>query len=401
MPRVNPDILRWARESAGLSRAAAADRLGLRVARGVQAIDRLVSLEEGRSEPTRAMLVKMAKQYRRPLLTFYLANPPVKGDRGQDFRRLPDEAVSEDEPLLDALIRDVIARKGMVRAALEDEDEAQPLPFIGSVSSDVGVERVVERLRETIGLSLADFRAARGADEAFRLLRTNVENTGVFVLLLGNLGSHHSNIDAQTFRGFALADDVAPFIIINDQDSRAAWAFTLLHELVHLWLGQTGVSGAWSDHGIERFCNDVASEYLLPASELAEILPLPSGSVEEKAAGIDAFARERNISRSMVAYRLYRSGAISEGRWSALNRHFRDRWREERTRRRERRPEEGGGPDYYVVRRHRLGSALVEATARLLAAGALTTTKAARILGVKPKQIGTLIGESGSFGPAS
>jgi Zn-dependent peptidase ImmA (M78 family) len=88
-------------------------------------------------------------------------------------------------------------------------------------------------------------------------------------LLIGNLGSHHTTIDVTTFRGFALSDDVAPFIVINDQDAQAAWSFTLLHELTHLWLGQTGVSGARAEQKIERFCNDVAGEVLLPIEELS------------------------------------------------------------------------------------------------------------------------------------
>ena len=74
MPQLNPAILSWARETAGLTREAAVGKLGLRDARGVAAIDRLAALESGEAVPTRAMLSKMAKQYRRPVLTFYLAN---------------------------------------------------------------------------------------------------------------------------------------------------------------------------------------------------------------------------------------------------------------------------------------------------------------------------------------
>ena len=70
---------------------------------------------------------------------------------------------------------------------------------------------------------------------------------------MGNLGTHHTDIDVRIFRGFALADDVAPFVVINEKDSRAAWSFTLLHELVHILLGETGISGYNSNAEIERF----------------------------------------------------------------------------------------------------------------------------------------------------
>jgi len=74
--QVIPEILRWARETAGLSPEDAVKKLGIKDARGVAAIDRLAALENGEVPPTRAMLSRMARKYRRPLLTFYLAQPP-------------------------------------------------------------------------------------------------------------------------------------------------------------------------------------------------------------------------------------------------------------------------------------------------------------------------------------
>ncbi len=391
MPRVNPEILRWARETAGLSISEATSKLGIREARGVSPVDRLIELESGESLPTRPVLVKMAKQYRRPLLTFYLSTPPRSGDRGRDFRTLPADHSEVDEALLDALIRGVQARQSLVKAAIEDEDEAVPLGFVGSADSTMGVSEVLASIRQTLGLGLTDYRAAQNQDEAFDLLREAAEELGVFVILLGNLGSHHTNIGLEAFRGFSLADPVAPFVVINDQDSRAAWSFTLIHELTHIWLGQTGVSGGDPNQGIERFCNDVAAEFLLPAAELRQLsIPDPT-DLEDSANRISEFAHDRKISRSMVAYNLHRRGRISFPVWRGLHEHFRERWFEEVERRRVQTRERSGGPNFYVVRRHRIGSALLGITARLLAGGALTTYKAGQVLGVKPKQVDSLI----------
>ena len=350
MPKVNPAILRWARETAGLDEQEAVEKLSIRDARGVAAVDRLRALEDGSDPPSRALLVRMAKKYRRPLLTFYLTSPPEPTDRGEDFRVLPRGAPPEDEPLLDALIRDVRARQGLIKSALLDEEELEPLPFVGSVTMQTGVQAVIDAMRAVIRLPLEEYRGCHDVDEAFALLRTRTEEAGVFVLLLGNLGSHHTNIDLETFRGFALADESVPFLVINDQDHHAAWSFTLLHELAHLWLGQTGVSGGRPELAVERFCNEVASEFLLPAGELEEFVGVGRLAVTDVAQRIGDFASPRKISHSMVA-------PIKGGK------------------------EREGGPSYYVVRRHRLGTALVEATARLMAVGALTTSKAGTVLG--------------------
>lgn len=393
MPIINPEIIKWARETAVLSEADAVAKLNLRAVRGVEPVDRLRELEDGTSQPTRAMLVKMSKHYRRPLITFYLSAPPLVGNRGQDFRTLPQDHLESDEALLDALIRSVQSRQGLIRSAILDEDDAQPLDFVGSASMDDGLEASVSSIREVLGVSHADLRNTRDPEAAFRVLREHVEDAGVFVLLLGNLGSHHTNIDLDTFRGFALADDIAPFIIVNDQDNQAAWSFTLVHELAHLWLGQTGVSGRVPVRRVEKFCSDVASEFLLPAADLEEIRIPEQTEVNEVASLINAFAEERNVSRSMVAYKLYRNERIGRNLWEGLSRYFRDRWLEDRERRRIQARSQEGGPTYYVVRRHRLGTGLVQLTARLMATGALTTSKAGQVLGVKPKNVRTLIGD--------
>ena len=385
---VNPAILRWARETAGLGLEDAARKIRLSRTKEFAAVERLEALESGDAAPTRALLVRMAKQYRRPLLTFYLSDVPEKGDRGNDYRTLPDGYDPTDDAILDALIRGIRARQSMLRAALEDEEEAEQLPFIGSKSMSDGVQDVVTSIRETLTLTLDEFRQAQSADEAFKKLRTAVESLGIYVVLAGNLGSYHTAIELRTFRGFALSDPVAPFIVMNDQDARAAWSFTLLHELTHLWLGQTGVSGGYAELAVEQFCNDVAGEYLLPGNELLTF-ELPAES--ELANSITEFANERNVSRSMVAYKLYRLRRVERNVWLRLSTHFREEWLAGRETRREQSRNQEGGPNYYAVRRHRVGNALLSVVERMMRAGTLTTTKAGTILDVKAKNVQSLL----------
>lgn len=392
MPKINPEILRWARETAGLELAEAADKIALGPARGVNGAQRLALLEAGGVEPTRPILLKMAKQYRRPLLTFYLSSPPAKGNRGQDFRTLPQGSSTEDEAVLDVLLRDIIARQALIRAALEDEDERPDLWWVGSASVDGGVERLVPQIRTALDINLASMRAATSPEDAFRILRERVEGLGAYVMLASNLGSHHTSLDVDVFRGMAVADPVAPFVVVNDQDSRAAWSFTLLHEVTHLWLGFTGVSGGTFEREIERFCNQVASEILLPAAELEQLQIRPNTVGASLEQSISEFAALRKISRSMVAYRLYLQRTISEAAWRSATQTFHRQWLAQRDRRRESAREATGGPNYYVVRRHRLGSALLSTTARLLSSGALTTVKAGQVLGVKPNFVQALVG---------
>jgi Zn-dependent peptidase ImmA (M78 family) len=383
---VNPDILTWARDTAGLSADDAARALGFNDTRDRSAAERLRALEAGDEEPSRSVLLRMAKAYRRSLLVFYLSEPPRTGDRGQDFRTVPGAPPPLYNPILDALIRDIRGRQAIVRALLE-EMEPQPVNFISSASMNDPTDDLANRITERLQFSLADFRRQATVELAFGYLREKIEATGVYVLLLGNLGSHHTNIPVDIFRGFAIADPIAPFIVVNDQDARAAWCFTAFHELAHLWLGTTGISGTSTEARIEKYCNDVAGEILLPAAEIRALAHLRRTPFDEAIEAISTFAYARKLSRPMVAYKLLRANAISNATWRQLDDHFRQEWIASRNRQ----EEADGGPSYYVVRRHRLGNALLDLVRRSLGEGILTHTKAAQILGVKPRNVDPLL----------
>ena len=394
MPGISPEIMVWARETAGLTRQDAARKLGFRDSSRSTAADKLAAIEYGEKEPSRPQLVKMAGQYHRPLLTFYLSKPPAQGTWGADFRALPEDYSRSDDALLDALIRDIRARQSMVRAVLEDEDEATPLPFIGARQISDGREAVLEALRELLGVDSSQYRAQATASAAFDLLRRHAEESGIFVLLKGDLGNYVTAIDARVFRGFSMADEVAPFVVINDQDAKTAWSFTLLHETVHLFLGQTGVSGSYTESEVERFCDDVAGEFLLPLDEMDELKQLVgSGNrgISAVSEHISAFASKAKVSRTMVAYKAYRSFLINQEMFSQLSNNYREEWRTERERTRAKAQEQSGGPNYYAIRRHRLGDRILNLVHRMTAADALSTSKAARILGVKPRQVQPLL----------
>ena len=394
MPEVNPEILVWARETAGLAVGEAAHKLGFRDSGVSSAMEKLAALEAGDKEPSRAQLVKMADQYRRPLLTFYLSQPPRKGDRGADFRTLSPDISAREEALLDALVREVRARQSLVRAVLEEEDEVEPLAFIGSHRMEDGRDAVLDKLRELLQVSLAQYRAQSNAAAAFSLLRESAENAGIFVLLKGDVGNYRTALDTSFFRGFSISDPLAPFIVINDQDAHTAWSFTLLHELVHLLLGQTGVSAARSGNNLERFCDGVAGDFLLPAAELRQLASKIRGDFGVVAAGISEFANARKISRRMVAYQAVGTGLISREMGERLVALYKQQWRDNRAQVRERARAQKSGPSFYAVRRHRLGNRILSWVRMMLADDVLSTAGAAQILGVKSRQVRTLLDTS-------
>lgn len=395
MPHIKHSIISWAREISKLPIEEAANKLGITDSKVASAAEKLEAYEQGTKAPTRSLLLRMSKVYRQPLLTFYLDEPPTIGDRGEDFRTLPDHFEEEGNAYADVLIRDIKARQSTIRETLIDEDEDILLDFVGKYTIEHGVAQIVRTLQEILDVDLTEYRAKPDNKEAFKFLRSRIETAGIFVLLKGNLGSYHSNISVQTFRGFVLSDDIAPFIVINNRDAESAWSFTLMHEMVHLLLGQTGISGAYGENQIEKFCNNVASEFMLPSIEF-EAFQLPNLDFDSIKTQISEYALSKKLSSSHISYRLYHRGDLDRPIWERLRNYYREKWQKQQEIFKAKNKGKEGGPSYYVVHRYKLG-ALVELVQRLNYSGVLSTTKAGMLLDMKPLKVHRLF-ESGQPG---
>ena len=399
---INPSILAWARGTAALSIDDAARKIGLNSSKKASAAEKLESFEKGETHPTRNQLFEIARAYHRPLTTFYLANPPRKANRGADFRTLRGKVSARDDALLDALLRDVFARQNLVKAILEDNEDTERLEFISSIPVDSDVQTAADKIKAKMQIKRDDWASERAnPKDLFDHLRNKIESLGVFVLLMGDLGSQSSIISEKVFRGFVIADEIAPFVVINERDACVAQPFTLAHELVNLFVGTTGVSALPATRSprshnerIEQFCNDVAAEMLLPRYLLKDTPGITD--MESAKYIISKIAEDRNLSESMIAYRLQRTGRIGGHIYSDLCTFYEERWQDYRQRAKTRTRK--GGPSYYVMQRRRLGKALLDLARRTLGENQLTHTAAARMLGVKPNSVETLLHDMKDIG---
>ncbi len=391
MVAVNPEILIWARETAALSIDEAARKLGFRDTKMRTATEKLRLLEAGEIEPSTPQLTRMAKAYYQPPLVFYLNQPPAEFDRGEDFRTSPRMTVdAKGEAHLKLLMRNVRVAQNLIRDAMEEE-QVESLEFVNSASLSMGVNAVANEIREALAFNIETFRKAQSYQQAFAYLRERMENRRIFLLLLSDLGSHHTTISINVFRGFVYSDDLVPFIVINRKDAISAWSFTALHEVAHLWLGSSGVSGYWSNRRIEAFCCEVAGKILFPTHEIQAIEFDPNNHFLNLTDQIGKIAHSKKLSRATVAYSLLQAQKIDVQLWRKLNSRFEHDRLSVSENARHVQHAKGGGPSYYALRRHQLGKALLEVTKQFLDSGHLTPTKAALILGVAPTRVHALL----------
>ena len=389
MPKINPQLIRAARESAGLSLEDAAKKLGIT---SKNKTEKLANYENGEIPPSKALLQKMASTYRRNLLYFYLARPPASKPRAKDFRTTIEGGnTAEQDNLLSIYLRNLEARQAILSSALADASQENKISFIGSLGSTATSTEIARSIQDLLGLGKDKLRATKDPAKSFQLLRDAAEKANIFVVIERDLGSHHSEISLNTFRGIALEDNYAPFIVINAEDARAAWSFTLLHEIAHLLIGESGISGPReSDIPTERKCNEAASLFLLSDEELLQEKWPKEGSNEALRDAVKHFARHRNLSQQMVAYRLYKANLLSYTRWAELDGEIKGEIQQQRIDQKRAMNSSSGGPNYRITKAFRLGRGLVKAVSYLYNEDHLTTTKAAQILDIKPKSLNAI-----------
>ncbi len=399
---INPAILQWARLEAGLSLHDAVQRAKITAPRtpkdtpALTAEERLEAWENGRDAPSLGQLESVAKAYRRPLITFFLPAPPQKIKGIPDFRTVGNTHTAQDSPEFSALKRKIVLLHDELRI-LAEEERKPPLAYIASLTTSTPVQEFVSAMRRTLGATFEEQCKVRDETAMLRYLRTHAHATGIFVLFEGNLGSHHSSVSPEEFRGIAFADKYVPLIAINPNDAKAAMVFTFVHELAHLWLGCSGISNFTAmglspqtgDH--ESFCNRIAAEFLVPEQAIRAKLkeyPIQQGAADLHMS-LDSLGKFFKVSGAMIATRLLNLNYIDNRDYSGLLAIYQARW----AKKKERQSQQEGAPSPAIMAKYRLGEKVIQSFIGAARDGRVSLQDAARILGVPVRRFGEIVHE--------
>lgn len=289
---IKPELLAWARRTSGLSIEAAAKKIDVKPAR-------LTAWEAGEERPSIAQLRKAATVYKRPLAVFFLPAPPADFQTMKDFRRVPGAALHMSPALTYEVRRAHERREVAVELAAAVNESAAPFAHRAQQSEDPEV--VATRLREALGISVQEQLDWRNNGTALKFWKQAAEAIGVLVF-------ETEKVEVGEARGFSVAEDLLPVIVLNGKDSHAGRTFTLGHELAHVLIRAGGVCeylehAAGPDRATELFCNRVSGALLMPRSVIATEQDAARRSDIDMVA-IDRLARRFSVSRAAVLVRL-------------------------------------------------------------------------------------------------
>ena len=362
---IDPELIRWARERAGLEQAELVARFG-----------KLPEWEEGAARPTLKQVEAFARAVHAPVGYLFLGEPPEEAVPIPDFRTLAGRTVTRPSPNLLDTIHACQERQSWYREFVRGERQPE-LSFVGSVAVGARPETIAARMRDTLDFDPAARRACPTWAEALRLFIHRAEDAGVLVMVSGVVASNNRRrLDPAEFRGFALCDPLAPLVFVNGADTKAAQMFTLAHELAHLWLGASALSNseAAPRPGFRReevWCNAVAAEVLAPLTALRAELRVGEALPRTLA----RLARVFKVSTLVILRRLLDAGWLDRGRFDAA-------WEQETTRLRALARRGGGGGDFYRTTLSRVSRRFARALVVSTLEGRTLYRDAYRMLGV-------------------
>lgn len=375
--KIKPSILIWARESLGLTIAEVAAKFD-------KDRNTVQQWENGETSPTLAQLEKLAYIiYKRPLAVFFLPEPPKESTPKQDFRTLPEQEIKNLSPELRLVIRRA-KHNQLVLKQLNDEKNPSAKPIHNEFQFKLSNNSVksANSIREYLGINKRLQQGFKNSEEAFKYYRNIIELNGIYVF----------QYPLSEARGFSLMDKEFPVIVLNSSDTSNGKVFTLFHELCHILFNTGGVfrdihTERLKQHPdkIEIFCNQFASEVLLPGNELiSEAIVIENKGKEWADTALESIANTYKVSKEVVLRKLLDMGKTTKAFYINARNNWKRKYEVDKEKQK---INQVGGPSYHVTNLSHLGKNFVLQVLDKYHTGRLSEIQVADFLNIKINRI--------------
>lgn len=377
---ITPHVFKWARESAKLSLESAAAKVDVDVSK-------LIEWETGDSLPTIRQAEILAKAYRRPFALMFLPDIPADFQPLQDFRRKNSKELGTAAVFI---IRDTQQKQSWIKA-LYEENNYNRLEFVGKFSRRHSPAQVAKDILRVLEIEPSNYET----DNPIKEWISKAERKGIFISRTSFVHSKLT-LDSDEMQGFVIADDMAPFVFINSDDWNASQLFTLVHELAHIWIAESGISNDIQleiknrnkSHPVELFCNEVAGHALMPD----EVMKNMTLSIFASAEKIFGAARKLGVSSLSLLVRALQMEIISTDKYYKLKKEVDARFEEfvQKEKSKKDLQQKKGGPDYYLLLVNKNGQLFTQVVMDAYYGGMIMPTEASNLLSTQVKNFDKL-----------
>lgn len=228
---------------------------------------------EGEQKPTLSQLEAFARKVHVPFGYLFLEEPPEESLPIPYFRtgQAKNDQVSLN--VYDTIL--LLQRRQEWLSDYLQEKGYDKLSMVGRFGKNANYREIVADIRNTLQLPEDWAKAFRTWEEALKHLTSQIEEAGIVVTFNSVVGNNTKRkIPVDECRGFVLVDPYAPFMFVNNDDAKAARMFTLIHELAHIWIGESAGFDFRqlqpASDPVEKLCDRVAAEFLVPEKAFRE-----------------------------------------------------------------------------------------------------------------------------------
>ena len=360
-PHVKPELIRWARERAGFEPAQLSRRF-----------PSLARWERGERRPSAKSVQRFARAMHVSVEALYLAQPPVERLPIPDLRASENPRRGRLSPDLIEIVDVCRGRQAWYREFVRATEGREPSFEHALKPDEAGTAAAI---REALGLTLESQRKPPTWVDALRKLTERVEALGILVMSSSVvLNDNRRRLRPEEFRGFTLADPVAPLVFVNASQTKAEQMFTLAHQLVHAWFGQSGVCDAQvavaARDTKEAACDRIAGGILVPLEALRAELR-PDAELRDQ---VVRLTRRFKVSPAVILRRMHDAETLDA---EDLAREV-----EEENERQRARPK-GKGGNFYLSLGVRVSKRFARALVASAADGRASPDEALRLLGLR------------------
>jgi Zn-dependent peptidase ImmA (M78 family) len=250
---------------------------------------------EGVAKITLNQLKDLAKRTKRPIASFFLSKVPEEKDMPTDYRLYPEQIDKFDKKTVFA-VRKARRLQEIVKNLMSNLYEERKRKIREVKISESPVE-VAKEIRELFELTEEKQRKFKSPYEFIKFLREKLEENNIFTFQI--------SMPEEDARGFALSDDFPSIATINSKDSIEARIFTLMHEVGHILLNNTGISipDFNNKNSIEKWCNEFSSNFLLP-KEIAKRIFSERNEILIESSTLKELSRKYKLSKNMLLYNM-------------------------------------------------------------------------------------------------